>query len=123
MKLIWTVNHDLRQKGGGMREIKFRAWQITDKEWHYFNIPNDFFSGIDYKHKLRYENWCEFTGLKDKNGTEIYEGDILPNGHDDKLCVVEFSPLAGFLANFPEGWFPEYYEVIGNIYENKDLLV
>ncbi len=64
-----------------MREIKFRAWDTTGDKWItniilYFenNILNNIIEfGIGIKDKVKL---MQFTGLKDKNGKEIYEGDI-----------------------------------------------
>ena len=81
--------------------------------------------------------FMQSTGIKDKNGVEIYEGDILKLhaiflAPDDKIGYLEYSPKYGYSIIF-EGnrlYRQEYwastnklnYEVIGNIYENPELL-
>ena len=121
------------------REIKFRAWDIPAKKYRgvdglkdLFSIRSDGFFNEDYVLE-------QFTGLKDKNGKEIYEGDILSKGKISKrpswkkghdYYCVSFSNGV-FVANGYNGEFkvsPILHnlnsgcEIIGNIHENPELL-
>jgi YopX protein len=64
----------------------------------------------------------QFTGIKDKNGREIYEGDVLADGFDNKAIVVFKIHSFQVDGKFISGDFNSSWVVIGNIHENGDLL-
>ena len=131
-----------------MKEIKFRAWNTRKpygneqlKEMAYFEltdldedyiIPSGTYLEGDF-------NIMQYTGLKDKNSKEIYEGDIVAyQGYPElplSVASVEWNnERARFIIRWQDGQShlghdtfdrAEYligYEVIGNIYENPELL-
>lgn len=119
-----------------MRAINFRAWD-TKTGLMFQDVvlarENVFFSKLDPMSKTNEELIpMQFTGLKDKNGKEIYEGDILRE-HKDKRCkpmiaVVEWDEYTtgfSFEGHWDYGDLDTNWnetEVIGNIYENPELL-
>lgn len=124
------------------REIKFRAWLKEDKKMVNVETMDFTDKSIQYLKRseiinayiLRRESFddvelMQYTGLKDKNGKEIYEGDIvvLNNIENDNMCIVRYEHSSYRL----EGWSlredlsnveDRFLEVVGNIYENKNLL-
>ncbi len=96
------------------REIKFRAWHLEDGML-YFDF--DTFK-LDYHDQ--YGNIMQFTGLKDKNGKEIYEGDIISHFHN----YVGENKTSIEIVEVPNIYFKAIHtvEVIGNIHQDKELL-
>lgn len=126
------------------REIKFRGKNKKNGEWFYGNLYDKDISGRT--HICTAKKGCldidpetvgQFTGLLDKNGTEIYEGDIIRSYDSEnnpiihsiswdnkKACYVATMlqyPLLGSLID--KDWIDEFEkEVIGNIHDNPELL-
>lgn len=114
-----------------MREIKFRAWDFDTKVMipiSTFDFEEDLcgkdtenFADGFYGRKL-----MQFTGLKDKNGKEIYEGDIL-NHYDYGHFQIAYEDFNGKFISVGEVGYGDvgiakYSEIIGNIYENPELV-
>lgn len=136
------------------REIKFRAWIERDGLMYYQNdqylqsflrranqLFNPFCSGHD---SYGQPPLMQYTGLRDKDEIEIYEGDILrvvgpwEDENNTKIIVVEFSDEGGYIIEWQNGFLggeadltllgwarnEDYIlEVIGNIWENPNLLM
>ena len=126
-----------------MREIKFRAWHKEIKEMFQVGQITLEKGGWDYqpdnrKHiglSIPYQPsfiLMQYTGLHDKKGKEIYEGDILQIDVDrayviwnEKYCYFELVPIGDYYFDSNViGHILEYLdvEVIGNIYNNKELV-
>lgn len=116
-----------------MREIRFRAWDKVHKEWLdyslwdqyilYGNRPGDNNVILEFPDGLE---MSQFTGLKDKNGKDIYDGDILKA---TVLEIVEWKFNRWVMRNNATKRISEFrqidtafFEIIGNVYENPELL-
>lgn len=135
-----------------MREIKFRAWDKKNKEMIYLEDSLRLYYGSDVGHFLSigqaehsdyYDGSIEnfipmlYTGLKDKNDKEIYEGDVvqfavdvLDDGTFGNNLKAEYFVLAKVIykaSAYRYDWGPDApiahsaCEIIGNIYENPEL--
>ena len=126
------------------RQIKFRAWDRKRKRFSYFHlhqfgidVPIESYypvvlhrSDDDELYRLEYQGieFCQYTGLVDCDGKEIYEGDILD--FDEREWGGRFKPEVVWMENIIGDWnycgslsdVKDWRKVIGNIYENPELL-
>ncbi len=123
-----------------MEIIKFRAWDKANKRMyepfllaelfhsHNHSLGGDYradLEDMEFKYRTIGLDFMQFTGLLDKNGKEIYEGDICTDINDDiyevKLDEAAFVVVLG--GNVIEPLSEDYkdLEIIGNIYENPEL--
>jgi uncharacterized phage protein (TIGR01671 family) len=128
------------------REIKFRGKRLDNGEWVYGyyvkyndysdNIHESIIDEYGYMYDVDLATVGQYTGLKDKNGREICEGDIvMVESRDEEYDAI--LAVCPFLVMFSDGWFCiaedeespwgpisklESLEVIGNIHDHPELL-
>jgi uncharacterized phage protein (TIGR01671 family) len=116
-----------------MREIKFRAWHESNKVMVNFDnavLCRDVYQREFLAHLLNGDFGdvlMQFTGLKDENGIDIYEGDIFGgfelevlswDNQYQRYCIKINNRRAGWLTEFKS----KHRKVIGNIHQNPELL-
>lgn len=117
-----------------MREILFRGKTVCDGDWVYGGITwnpsrKKFFIHTDWEEaKVIPETVGQYTGLTEKNGRRVFEGDII-HGNLGNFVVRWSDNISGFVAGEKERTHPcmnrgtmKCYEVIGNIYDNPELM-
>lgn len=122
------------------REIKFRVWDKENKEMlkvQELDFEPTFYGGRVAMRPDKYNDYfdtedmilMQYTEKNDKNGEEIYEGDIVSIKNDNRKAIVEWTDaILGYILSYI-GWCDFDYlsdimelEVIGNIYDNLELL-
>lgn len=125
-----------------MRTIKFRGYNSQNKEWLYGSLlkcSDSYLINPEDSDRIAVDDLIvnpesigQFTGLHDKNGREIYEGDIIKylfHGlfyagtiiYQDAKFVMKKIYGDGYM--FPQDYGEKYIEVIGNIHDDKSLII
>jgi len=104
-----------------MKEHKYRAWDIENnkmiKSYAHVSKAGQFYTAWTSNDSDREYIPMQYTGLKDKNGVEIYENDVID--YYGKNIIVKIPDI---YIEVHKNLNPEWCEVIGNIYETPELL-
>lgn len=116
-----------------MKELKFRAWDARNKEMFTPKeiVFNEHYGVLFFNRFSQHNNdmvLMQFTGLKDINGKDIYDGDIVkesaPRGYKDIIVFEDGKyQMIRLMTSLTRESIKKYeFEIIGNLYENPELL-
>lgn len=122
-----------------MRQIKFRGLRVDNNEWVHGDLLQEYphhNTGVTIQqhgcivYEVHSDTVGQFTGLTDKNGKDIFEGDFLRGSSDDKCLVIWRQDLASF-ALTKDGWAYDHYfgeaidpgfcEITGTVHDGKEV--
>lgn len=121
-----------------IENIKFKAKRLDNEEWvkgdlvhstSYVGIsyPSDEFSNVSIVHRVDPKTVCQFTGLKDENGVELYEGDLVQvTGqtriieYNKKYCAFVMKEEGEYLMRELDFLTKYAFNIIGNKFDKKE---
>lgn len=130
------IDNDEWVEGGVVQGVVHELWRNSDRA--YITVFPEFLSRLKLE-EVDPNTVGQYTGLCDKNGKKIFEGDILAHWNEDQnryvaKCVAEYGEFNCTCCDGIYGWYFDggdirfvsddnnYYEVIGNIHDNPELL-
>jgi uncharacterized phage protein (TIGR01671 family) len=145
-KTLQGRDSSISKQEKNMREILFRGKRVDNGEWVEGSLVNNTYDSVPYIiNPDEYEEyWCvedlgelavevigdtvgQYIGQKDKNGKKIFEGDILKGTYDSHKYVVKINEYYVYTVDERGeqsvlGHIKNYFEIVGNIHDNPELL-